>query len=133
MKRFLLAGASLLALLVGAPTTSATTIAFTGAAITFPVLQTGEYDIIVFGGQGGSSRNASGGGGAGGKGAQISGHFTLSAGENLTVIVGGAGESGKYSGGGGGGSFVVGPNNNLLIAAGGGGGAGGSGGTGSNG
>jgi hypothetical protein len=118
MKRLLLTSASLVALLAAAPIASATTISFTGAAVNFTVPTTGEYEIIVLGAQGGSSRNASGNGGAGGKGAQISGQFTLAGGESLTVIVGGAGEGGAYSGGGGGGSFVIGPNNNLLIAAG---------------
>src|SRR5581483_11722424 len=68
---------------------------------------------------------------AGGHGASIQGDFAVTAGQQLTVLVGGAGGAG----GGGGGSFVwkgsgfgalvANPTTALLVAAGGGGGGGG--------
>jgi hypothetical protein len=127
MKPLLLAGASLLAILTAAPGASAATTAFsyTGTLVDFTVPATGEYEITAFGAQGESAQNASGGSSAGGKGAEISNHFNLTAGEILEITVGGMGGTGKYSGGGGGGSFVIGPGNTPLVIAGGGGGAGG--------
>ena len=57
----------------------------------------------------------------GGRGAEISGNFSLSAGETLQIAVGGVGADEA----GGGGSFVVGPpGKTLLVIAGGGGGTG---------
>ncbi len=122
MRILLLTCASLLAL-SAAGTVSAmptTTFAYTGGFQSYTVPVTALYDILAFGGQGGSvifypNR--------GGYGAQIGGDFELTAGEILNIAVGGAGSSNYYSGGGGGGSFVVGPGNTPLVVAGGGGGA----------
>jgi hypothetical protein len=89
---------------------------------------TGTYDITGYGAQGGSSGSA-----AGGKGAEVEGSFSLTAGEKLEIIVGGEGKAGAGSGntagggGGGGGTFILantGPGGTyvpLLIAGGGGG------------
>lgn len=83
----------------------------------------GTYRITAVGAQGGNANNFTGG-----LGAQITGDFSLTAGQTLQVLVGQSGVLGLNSsapssaGGGGGGSFVV-SNNNLLIAAAGGGGA----------
>jgi hypothetical protein len=62
--------------------------------------------------------------GAGGRGAEIGGDFSLTAGEMLRIAVGGAGSDGLRAGAGGGGSFVVGPNDTPMVIAGGGGGGG---------
>ncbi len=106
---------------------SATSFTFTGGFDTFTVPTTGIYNILAFGAQGGS--------GAvfnplpGGLGAEIGGDFLLTAGETLSIAVGGMGGSSLpnfgASGGGGGGSFVVlqgSPAIPLVIAGGGGGG-----------
>ena len=77
-----------------------TTFNETGGIVTYTVPTTGIYDIVAYGAQGG--------GGAGGLGAEIGGDVSLTAGEVLTIAVGGQG--GTYNRGysGGGGSFVVG-------------------------
>ena len=95
--------------------------AYTGSLVTFTVPIDGAYQIIAFGAQGGSAitQNVIG---PGGRGAEIGGDFSLTAGEVLQIAVGGVGLPG--SSGGGGGSFVVGPDNAPLVIAGGGGGGG---------
>jgi parallel beta-helix repeat protein len=79
----------------------------------------GNYKIEVYG--------AEGFGTFAGKGAYMSGTFTLAASDTLKILVGQQGGccvgSGTNQFGGGGGSFVVTPNNIPLIIAGGGGGA----------
>jgi hypothetical protein len=123
MRQRLLAGTSLLALLAWDAAASATTFTSTGSLQTFMVPTTGTYEITAFGAQGGSGLS---GGAVGGRGAEIGGDFTLTAGEVLQIAVGGAGAGSIqfYVGsGGGGGSFVVGPGNTKLVIAGGGGGA----------
>ena len=89
---------------------------------TFTVSKTGTYSIFAWGASGGSDmfgyRNT------GGLGAEIGGQFTLTAGEILTIFVGGVGNNGFFDGGGGGGSFVIGPSGDPFVVAGGGGGAG---------
>jgi hypothetical protein len=125
MKRYLLAGVSLFALVVGATSAEATpwTFSYTGAVVSFVVPTHGDYEIIAYGAQGGGGGLNSG---AGGKGAKIGGDFSLTAGTKLRVVVGGMGQSGGEAGsGGGGGSFVFDPYNAPLVIAGGGGGAGG--------
>jgi hypothetical protein len=92
------------------------------------VATTGIYDITAYGAHGGASVGVSGGAGA-----EVGGDFTLTKGERLEIVVGGAGGYGQTSpgvgdgGGGGGGSFVLastdgGATYQLLLAAGGGGG-----------
>src|SRR3954449_8544563 len=130
MKRYLLAGVSLLALAVASSSTEAAPVTFnyTGAVVPFIVPTSGEYRIIAYGAQGGGGGLNSG---AGGKGAEIGGDFILAEGEKLLIAVGGQAHSGGQSGsavsgsGGGGGSFVFGAYNAPLVIAGGGGGAGG--------
>ena len=96
---------------------------YTGNVVTFVTPQTGVYDITAFGASGGDTKFS-----VGGAGAEIGGDVTLTAGETLTILVGGQGGSDPTNengaeGGGGGGSFVAGPGLNPLVVAGGGGGA----------
>jgi hypothetical protein len=122
----------LLALTVSEPAAHAqrSEFAYTGSLVTFTVPKKGTYQIIAFGAQGGNGVFLPPGStsGAGGRGAEIGGDFSLTAGEVLQIAVGGAGMSvttGNGGGGGGGGSFVVGPGNTPLVIAGAGGGGGG--------
>ena len=86
---------------------------------------TGTYVIEALGARGGNQYGKSGGWGA-----FVQGHFNLIAGQQLTLVVGQAGEGTTQNGygtAGGGGTFVVSDTNNTpLLVAGGGGGAGGS-------
>ncbi|NBV92672.1 MAG: hypothetical protein EBR91_10980, partial [Flavobacteriia bacterium] len=75
---------------------------------------TGMYRIEAFGAQGGGNNNF-------GRGAQMRGDFSLTAGQQLKIIVGQQGGV-QSSGSGGGGSFVATSANVPLIVAGGGGG-----------
>jgi hypothetical protein len=87
---------------------------------------TGSYDITAYGAEGGNS--TIGALASGGEGAEIGGNVTLTAGEELEVIVGRSGSSGG-AGVGGDGTFVfedVGGVLTPLVVAGGGGGAGGA-------
>jgi hypothetical protein len=125
MKQLLLGGATLLALAASEPAARATLFDFTysGSLVTFTVPTTDTYQILAVGAQGGSSGPFVGGGeiGVGGRGAEIGGDFSLTAGEILQIAVGGSGGGAVGGGGGGGGSFVVGPGNTPLIIGGGGG------------
>ena len=117
----MLAGAALLAL----PTATATAapiiqFLYTGGPQSYTVPTDGTYTIIADGAQGGS--NGYFGGAPGGLGAEARGDFALTAGETLTIDVGGVGIREGNGGGGGGGTFVVGPGNAPLLIAGGGGG-----------
>jgi hypothetical protein len=111
-KRMWLAGASLLAILVGSGAADA--VVFGGPqGVDYVIPKTGYYDFTVAGAQGGN---------LGGYGAIVGGELFLDAGTTLDLVVGGYGGSGiNYAGGGGGGSFVF--DGELLFAAGGGGGA----------
>jgi hypothetical protein len=120
-KAFLLAGASALAILVSAAEANAETFAFTGGVQTFTALVSGEYAVELLGASGGNSNNPDGS--VGGLGAEVSGDVFLTAGEDLTLFVGGRGGTGTLSGGGGGGSFVF-HGTDVLAVAGGGGGVG---------
>src|SRR5260370_26433143 len=93
---------------------------YSGSLVDFTVPTTDTYQILAFGAQGGGATVGSLIG-VGGGGAEIGGHFSLTAGETLQIAIGGAGGD---NGGGGGGSFVVGPGNTPLVIAGGGGGGG---------
>ena len=85
---------------------------------------TGTYEITAYGAQGGSNSYAKGG-----LGAEASGDFALTEGEELLIWVGGTGAgsaTSKEGAGGGGGAWVQDRSDlAVLIAAGGGGGAGG--------
>ena len=97
---------------------AAQTFNCTGAPATFTASATGLYHIVANGAQGGDGLDNST---SGGFGAQLSGDFSLSAGQMLTIAVGCVGGTAFFAGGGGGGSFVVLGVTPLLIAAGGGG------------
>ena len=112
-RRSLLAGASLLAIVMGA--------SGAGAAIfgsgDFVVPTTGYYEFKVAGASGG---------GVGGLGAIVGGELFLDGGNSLHIVAGGVGQDGiccynDYGSGGGGGSFVF-LDGHLEFAAGGGGG-----------
>ena len=93
------------------------------------VPKTGQYRIEAYGASGGTYTYGSH---TAGKGAIMKGTFTLSANDQLKILVGQQGGSYGYTGGGGGGTFVTTNANSPLIIAGGGGGAGNSGGNGFN-
>lgn len=82
----------------------------------------GTYRITATGASGASAMQAQARGVTGGCGAEISGEFTLNAGDTIEVLVGQKGTATDVSGGGGGGSFVT-LNGTPLVIAGGGGGA----------
>ena len=106
---------------------STTTVGYDGTIDSFVVPVTGEYEILASGASGGADLE----GYAGGSGAEIGGIFSLTAGQNLSIAVGGQGAAGKEGGGGGGGgSFVVLGATPLVVAGGGGGADGSSGGAG---
>ncbi|MHB8493633.1 MAG: IPTL-CTERM sorting domain-containing protein [Casimicrobiaceae bacterium] len=91
-----------------------------GGIQSWTVPASGTYTITGTGAQG-----ASGDAGfVGGRGAQVSGQFNLTAGQVLKLVVGqqGVGQGSGENGGGGGGSFVVDSSNTPLLIAGGGGG-----------
>jgi PEP-CTERM motif len=114
-RAMLLAGVSALAMLACVAKADAETFIFTGGVQSFPVLVSGEYSLDVLGASGGTSVQA-----VGGLGAEVSGDISLTAGETLTLFVGGQGQNG-YGGDGGGGFVFLGTS--VLAVAGGGGGA----------
>jgi hypothetical protein len=127
-KRMWLAGASLLAIVLGSADANAVVFGTGGSEFVIPA--TGLYDFSVGGAQGSAG---SGAGSGGGKGALVGGELFLDAGATLGIIAGGlAGYGSSYrpleqgtGGGGGGGSFVFNVSSfpaSLLFAAGGGGG-----------
>jgi hypothetical protein len=120
-KRMWLAGASLLAIVLGSGDANA--VVFAGpAGIQYIIPSTGYYDFTVAGAQGGEGGDTSL---PGGYGAVVGGELFFDAGTTLDMVVGGAGLNGGvlngYGGSGGGGSFIF-FNGELLFAAGGGGG-----------
>jgi hypothetical protein len=131
-KALLLAGASALAILAGVADVNAQLFTVPGQH-DFLVTVSQEYEIFVSGASGGSTQPPVA---VGGLGAEVVGNLFLTAGQHLTLFVGGMGADGVAAtgGGGGGGSFVFlgAGTSDLLAAAGGGGGAGyfGSGGSG---
>jgi PEP-CTERM motif len=117
-KAFLLAGASALAILASAVEANAETFTMPGMFSFIPSVS-GEYAVELLGASGGNSTDF---GSKGGLGAEVSGDIFLTAGEDLTLFVGGQGGSATLAGGGGG-SFVF-HGTDVLAVAGGGGGAG---------
>ena len=95
-------------------------VSVAGGIQTWTVPTTGTYRVTATGAQGASGDP----GFVGGRGAQISGLFSFTAGQTLQLAVGqmGSGQSSGSNGGGGGGSFVVSSTNAPLLIAGGGGG-----------
>jgi hypothetical protein len=125
-KNYFLQNVALLFALFGASISwGQTTFNYTGGLQTYTVPPgVTSISIDVTGAAGG---NELGGGAvvsAPGLGAQMIGTFTVTPGEELTLLVGEEGQSANFVGGGGGGSFVWNEAEELLIAAGGGGGAG---------
>jgi PEP-CTERM motif len=118
-RNFLLVGVSLVALAASAAEAGAVVFGFTDAVQTYVVPETGEYEIILKGAQGGSSPD----GNAGGMGAVVGGDIFLKQNELLDIFVGGQGYGfNGYAGGGGGGTFLGNPKKVFFIAGGGGGG-----------
>lgn len=119
---FILSGAS------GARAAQIFDFAFVGIS-SFAAPLTGVYDITAYGAQGGAFNFYSAQGfvqsGAGGLGAEIEGAVYLTAGQQLTILVGSAGLAGQNinptGGGGGGGAFVALGGAPLVVAGGGGG------------
>ena len=117
-------GASVLALMGLAAPAAADTVPFvdtTPGPGTFTAPETGVYDILAFGAQGGAGTF----GHVGGLGAEVGGDFALTAGETLSIVVGGmGGAAAGANAGGGGGTFVLTSTGTALLIAGGGGGSG---------
>lgn len=111
---------------VSCVTITTSSFAYTGSLQTFTVpAGVSSLHIDARGAQGGGGGAL---GGIGGLGARVEGDFAVTAGQVLTLLVGGAGlpgqDSGERAGGsGGGGTFVVAAGNVALAVAGGGGGA----------
>jgi hypothetical protein len=121
-KRMWLAGASLLAIVLGSGDANAVSFGTPGID-GYIIPSTGYYDFRVAGADGGGSA-----GPIGGIGAVVGGELFFDAGEALEFVVGGAGGYAfNYAGSGGGGSFVFRGGSylsgGLLFAAGGGGGS----------
>jgi hypothetical protein len=124
-KRWLLAGASALAIIAGANAAQAAIYDVPGL-YTFVAPSTGTYVIDVWGAQGGGSS-----GDGGGLGAGVGVDVTLSAGEDVLVYVGAQGGYGPAAGGGGGSSAaLLAPMEGVVAGGGGGGGLGFAGGNG---
>lgn len=124
IKTLLLSGASILALGVTSAQAATTVFNYTGGVQYWTAPSTGSYTVNVWGAQGGSGYYSNGGLGAG-----LGATFQFTAGDHLTLVVGGAGRGRDSGGGGGGASTVIAttpgrPQYGLLIAAGGGGGGG---------
>jgi hypothetical protein len=122
-RRMWLAGASLLAIVLGSGDANAVVFQAVGGA-EYIIPSTGLYDFTVAGAQGGGFDSFPDSGG--GDGALVGGELFLTAGTTLDIFVGGEGGAAFFppfgngsGGGGGGGTFVFG-----LFAAGGGGGLG---------
>jgi hypothetical protein len=132
MMRTLACGVSALALLTLTAPAAADTVPSTDTtpgSTTFTAPVTGVYDILAFGAQGGAGRDGRDFE-SGGLGAEVGGDFNLTAGEVLSVVIGGMGGGGaglSAGGGGGGGTFVLTSTTTALLIAGGGGGGAGSG------
>jgi hypothetical protein len=95
-------------------------VSVTGGVQSFTVPFAGTYEVVAVGAQGAAADPLY----LGGRGAQITGRFALTAGQTIKLAVGqmGSGQGSNFSGGGGGGSFVVDNADNPLLVAGGGGG-----------
>ncbi len=121
-KRMWLAGASLLAIVLGSADANAVDFGTPGS-VQYVIPSTGYYDFTVAGAQGGPSAVSAPfpSDNSGGAGAVVGGELFLDAGDKLDIVVGGGGADGQvgngYGGSGGGGSFVF--SGGLLFAAGG--------------
>jgi hypothetical protein len=106
MKRLLLAGTAFLGLAASGLVAHATLFDFTysGSLVDLTVPTTDTYQILAFGAQGGSGAFFGLNSGAGGRGAEIGGDFSLTAGEIVQIAGGGGGGDGGNNDGGGGGA-----------------------------
>ena len=103
-RAMLLAGVSALAMLACAGEAKADPTFITPGMFSSVVPTTGEYALDILGASGGASINT-----VGGLGAEVSGDIVLTAGEFLTLFVGGHGQNAGLffgGGGGGGGGFI---------------------------
>ena len=75
--------------------TTPVTFNYDGKIDTYTAPTAGLYDIVAFSAGGGNGSDSNGG-----MGAEVGGDFTLTAGENLSIVVGGAGTSETYAAGG---------------------------------
>jgi len=126
LKLTVAAVAALALMTAGAAKAAKIYFTYTGKIQQYTAPVTGDYGFLVIGAGGGSVTDGQTVNFSGGYGAAIRGAFLVTAGETLTLLVGGKGGSTfdtGTGGGGGGGSFVL-DGNTALIAAGGGGGAG---------
>jgi hypothetical protein len=123
-KRMWLAGASLLAIVLGSGNASA--VDFSGPdLVQYVIPSTGYYDFKLAGADGGSGQPAFPVAVFGGVGAVVGGELFFNDGDTLEIVVGGVGGNAftgnLYGGGGGGGSFVFRGssylNGGLLFAA----------------
>jgi Glycine rich protein len=118
-KTLLLAGASAFAILASVAGVNAET----PGRYDFLVPVSGKYEVLAFGASGGSIQDP---GAIGGLGAGVGGELFLTAGQHLTLFVGGMGADGvsmdgaRYGGGGGSFIFLGAGTTDLLVAAGGG-------------
>lgn len=104
--------------------TGSTTFAYTGVTQTFtvPACAT-SLTIDAYGAEGGTSTGEVGGLNVlGGRGAYAKGTVPVTAGDVLTILVGGRGTNSNCGSGGGGGTFVARDTTPLIVAGGGGGG-----------
>lgn len=124
MRMLAVAAAAILSVAQANATASIADFAYTGSIVTWTVPTTGVYAIDAFGAQGGYGPIDGTTNFQGGRGAELVGDFTFSAGTVLQIAVGGKGSStaNNYNGGGGGGTFVVSIGGSPLLVAGGGGG-----------
>jgi hypothetical protein len=121
MSSFLLRVAAGLAMLVLGSTAAQAqtyTFSYTGSIASWTVPATGTYHITAIGAAG----KANGSGRTGGRGAELSGDFNLTAGATYKIAVGGEGSTDSHNGGGGGGTFFVDSSDAPILIAGGGGG-----------
>ena len=100
LKILLLAGVSALAV-AGTQVEASTLFSYTGATETWTAPSTGTYRVDIWGASGGGSSTN---GYSGGRGAGVEAILHMTAGDSVTVWIGGQGQSGTTSGGGGGGS-----------------------------
>ena len=112
MRFGLLAGASAMALVLGAGAARATVFSYDGVVQNYVIPTTGEYRVIIAGASGGNSIHDDGG-----KGIVLGGDVDLKAGTKLAIVAAGKGGSSGDGGGGGGGSFLYVAGTSVLIAA----------------
>lgn len=96
MREFGLGATASTLLALTAPAAATPFLDTTPGDATFTASATGVYDILAFGAQGGDGVFFQGSA-SGGLGAEIGGYFNLTAGETLSIVVGGEGAGGETS------------------------------------